>query len=380
MKATEVLHQRGQSLWLDNITRGLLDDGTIQKFIDSYSVTGLTSNPSIFDKAIGSGGYDDAIRTEAATGLSGEKLFFELATGDLQRAADLFRPIHDRTDGVDGWVSLEVSPLLAYDTAQTVAAATSLHQSADRPNLFIKIPGTTEGLPAITEAIAAGVPVNITLLFSAEQYRAAADAYLKGVERRIDQGLDPAVGSVASVFVSRWDVAVAKEVPADLADQLGLTIGLDVYRAYRQLVDSDRFQRLENQGARTQRLLWASTKTKDPKASDTLYVHGLAAPFTINTMPDDTLEAFYDHGEVGEPLPEDGGDVDAGLARFTQAGVDLDALAARLQRDGAASFVNDWNDLLARIGTQTSSLTGAKGALEPRRKTANIERKVGRLA
>ncbi len=362
MKATEVLHQRGQSLWLDNITRSLLDDGTIQKYIDSYSVTGLTSNPSIFDKAIGSGGYDDAIRTEAAKGLSGEKLFFELATGDLQRAADLFRPIHDGTDGVDGWVSLEVSPLLAYDTAQTVAAAKSLHHSADRPNLFIKIPGTTEGLPAITEAIAAGVPVNITLLFSAEQYRAAADAYLRGVERRIDRGLDPAVGSVASVFVSRWDVAVAKEVPADLVDQLGLTIGLDVYRAYRQLVNSDRFQRVENQGARTQRLLWASTKTKDPKASDTLYVHGLAAPFTINTMPDDTLEAFYDHGQVGEPLPEDGGDVDARLARFTQAGVDLDALAARLQRDGAASFVNDWNDLLARIGTQTSSLTGAKGA------------------
>jgi transaldolase len=362
MKATEVLHQRGQSLWLDNITRGLLDDGTIQKFIDSYAVTGLTSNPSIFDKAIGSGGYDDAIRTEAAKGLSGEKLFFALATGDLQRAADLFGPIHDRTDGVDGWVSLEVSPLLAYDTAQTVAAANSLHQSADRPNLFIKIPGTTEGLPAITEAIAAGVPVNVTLLFSAEQYRAAADAYLQGVERRIDQGLDPAVGSVASVFVSRWDVAVANEVPADLVDQLGLTVGLDVYRAYRQLLNSDRFQRLENQGARTQRLLWASTKTKDPKASDTLYVHGLAAPFTINTMPDDTLEAFYDHGEVGEPLPEDGGDVDARLARFTQAGVDLDALAARLQRDGAASFVNDWNDLLARIGTQASSLTGAKGA------------------
>jgi len=362
MKATEVLHQRGQSLWLDNITRGLLDDGTIQKFIDSYSVTGLTSNPSIFDKAIGSGGYDDAIRTEADKGLSGEKLFFALATGDLQRAADLFRPVHDHTDGVDGWVSLEVSPLLAYDTAQTVAAAKSLHQSADRPNLFIKIPGTAEGLPAITEAIAAGVPVNVTLLFSAEQYRAAADAYLQGVERRIDQGLDPAVGSVASVFVSRWDVAVAKEVPAELVDQLGLTIGLDVYRAYRQLVNSDRFQRLENQGARTQRLLWASTKTKDPKASDTLYVHGLAAPLTINTMPDDTLEAFYDHGEVGEPLPEDGGDVDARLARFTQAGVDLDALAARLQRDGAASFVNDWNDLLARIGTQASSLTGAKGA------------------
>jgi transaldolase len=362
MKATEVLHQRGQSLWLDNITRPLLDDGTIQKFIDSYSVTGLTSNPSIFDKAIGSGSYDDAIRTEAAKGLSGEKLFFELATGDLQHAADLFRPVHDRTDGVDGWVSLEVSPLLAYDTAQTVAAAKSLHQSADRPNLFIKIPGTAEGLPAITEAIAAGVPVNVTLLFSAEQYRAAADAYLQGVERRIDQGLDPAVGSVASVFVSRWDVAVAKEVPAELVDQLGLTIGLDVYRAYRQLVNSDRFQRLENQGARTQRLLWASTKTKDPKASDTLYVHGLAAPFTINTMPDDTLEAFYDHGEVGDPLHEDGGDVDAKLARFTQAGVDLDALAARLQRDGAASFVNDWNDLLARISTQTSSLTGATGA------------------
>jgi len=360
VRATETLHERGQSLWLDNITRSLLDDGTIQKYIDSYSVTGLTSNPSIFDKAIGSGGYDDAIRSRAGAGLSAEELFFELAIEDLRRAADLFLPVHERTDRVDGWVSLEVSPLLAYDTAQTVAAAKSLSARAGRSNLFIKIPGTPEGLPAITEAIAAGVPVNVTLLFSADQYLAAADAYLKGVERRIAGGLNPAVGSVASVFMSRWDVAVAKEVPADLQDQLALAVGLDVYRAYRRLLDSDRFQRLESDGARTQRLLWASTSTKDPAAPDTLYVHGLAAPFTINTMPDTTLKAFFDHGQVGDPLPADGGDADAMLARFTAAGVDLGELATQLQRDGAKAFVDSWSELLERIKEQISRKQAAR--------------------
>jgi len=356
VKATETLNERGQSLWLDNITRSMLDDGTIQKYIDSYSVTGLTSNPSIFDKAIGSGDYDDAIRSKAGQGLPAEELFFKLAIEDLQRAADLFLGIHERTDGVDGWVSLEVSPLLAYDTARTVEAAKALHARAGRPNLFIKIPGTPEGLPAITEAIAAGIPVNVTLLFSADHYLAAADAYLKGVERRVAEGLDPAVGSVASVFMSRWDTAVAKQVPGDLVDKLGLAVGLDVYRAYRRLMSSDRFQRLENQGARMQRLLWASTKTKDPAASDTLYVHGLAAPFTVNTMPDDTLEAFFEHGEVGDPLPADGGGTDAMLSRFAQAGVDTSEVAAQLQRNGAKSFVSAWNELMDRIKSQTSAV------------------------
>jgi transaldolase len=356
VKATEILHQRGQSLWLDNITRSMLDDGTIQRYIDSYSVTGLTSNPAIYDKAIGSGDYDDAIRTMAGRGLAPEELFFELAIEDLRRAADFFLPIHERTDGVDGWVSLEVSPLLAYDTARTVKAAKILHARAGRPNLFIKIPGTTEGLPAITEAIAAGVPVNVTLLFSTDQYLAAADAYLKGIERRVADGLNPVVGSVASVFMSRWDKAVANQVPEDLHDKLALAVGLDVYRAYRQLMDSERFQRLENGGARMQRLLWASTSTKDPAAPDTLYVHGLVAPFTINTMPDATLAAFFDHGEVGNPLPADGGDADALLARFTEAGVDLGDVAAQLQRDGAKSFVDAWNDLMGRIETQMSAV------------------------
>jgi transaldolase len=357
VKATETLHERGQSLWLDNITRSLLDNGMIQRYIDSYSVTGLTSNPSIFDKAIGSGNYDEAIRSKAGQGRSAAELFFELAIEDLRRAADLFLPIHQRTDGVDGWVSLEVSPLLAYDTAQTVEAAKALYARADRPNLFIKIPGTPEGLPAITEAIAAGVPVNVTLLFSAAQYLAAADAYLTGVERRVADGLDPAVGSVASVFMSRWDTAVAKQVPADLADKLALAVGLDIYRAYRQLMSSDRFQRLENAGARMQRLLWASTSTKDPAAPDTLYVQGLAAPFTVNTMPDATLEAFFDHGEVGDPLPADGGDADIMLGRFAKAGVDLGDVAAELQRDGATSFVDAWNELMDRIEAQTSAVT-----------------------
>jgi transaldolase len=356
MKATEILHDRGQSLWLDNITRALLDDGTIQRYIDSYSVTGLTSNPSIFDKAIGSGYYDDAIREKAGQGLSDEDLFFELAIEDLRRAADLFLPVHERTDGVDGWVSLEVSPKLAYDTAKTVAAAKALHERAGRRNLFIKIPGTTEGLPAITEATAAGVPVNVTLLFSANQYVAAAEAYLEGVERRITEGLDPAVGSVASVFMSRWDVAVAKRVPPDLQDKLALAVGLDVYRAYRRLISSDRFQRLENNGGRAQRLLWASTSTKDPDAPDTLYVHGLAAPFTVNTMPNETLEAFYDHGDVGESLPPDGGDADDLLKQFAGAGVNTEEVAAQLQQDGAKSFVTAWDDLLDRIKAQCASV------------------------
>jgi transaldolase len=357
VKATQALHERGQSLWLDNITRGMLDSGQIQHYIDNYAVTGLTSNPSIFDAAIESGAYDDAIRARAATDLSDEDLFFELAIEDLRRAADLFLPIHERTDGIDGWVSLEVSPLLAYDTARTIEAAKALHARAGRPNLLIKIPGTDQGLPAITDCVASGVPVNVTLLFSADHYRAAADAYLEGIDRRVVQAVDPAVGSVASVFMSRWDAAVTGHVPEDLTDRLGLAVGLDVYRAYRRLMDSDRMQRLDNYGARPQRLLWASTRTKDPEASDTLYVHGLAAPFTVNTMPDSTLEAFYDHGEVDEPMPADGGDCDAILHRFTDAGVDLAALAERLQRQGAESFTTAWNDLVRRISAQRASLT-----------------------
>jgi transaldolase len=357
VKPTELLHEHGQSLWLDNITRTMLDDGQIQRYIDAYAVTGLTSNPSIFDKAIESGVYDDAIRIKSAQGLAGEALFFDLAIEDLRRAADLFLPIHERTDGVDGWVSLEVSPLLAYDTEATIAAARELHERAGRRNLFIKIPGTAEGLPAITECIAAGVPVNVTLLFSADHYRAAAQAFLEGVERRVERGLDPAVGSVASVFMSRWDVAVAGDVPTGLEDRLGLAVGLDTYRAYRDLMDSDRVQRLENSGARMQRLLWASTKTKDPAASDTLYVHGLAAPFTVNTMPDETLEDFYDHGDVDELLPRDGGDADALLAQFAGAGIDVSALAAQLQSDGAKSFVTAWKDLMTRIAAQSAAVS-----------------------
>jgi transaldolase len=356
MKATEGLHELGQSLWLDNITREMLDSGQLQTYIDEYSVTGLTSNPAIFDKAIASGGYDDAIQEKASTGIDREALFFELAIEDLRRAADLFAPIHERTDRLDGWVSLEVSPLLAYDTASTVQAAADLHGRAERDNLFIKIPGTPEGLPAIEEAIAAGVPVNVTLLFSADHYRAAADAYMRGVERRIDAGLNPVVGSVASVFMSRWDAAVLSEVPEELHDRLALAIGLKTYQAYRELMDSDRWQRLKNSGARMQRLLWASTGTKDPEAPDDLYLHCLGAPFTINTIPEATLRAFFDHGHVGKPMPLDGGDADAVLAQHADAGIDVDALAAKLQADGATSFVDSWNDLMALIDKQSAAL------------------------
>ncbi len=360
MKATQLLHDAGQSLWLDNITRALLESGGLRRYIDELSVTGLTSNPTIFDHAIkNSRDYDAAIREKTATGKSGEGLFFELALEDLTRAADLFRPIHQATNGVDGWVSLEVSPKLAYDTASTVAAAKELSARAARPNLFIKIPGTREGVPAIEEAIFAGVPVNVTLLFSREHYVAAAQAYVRGIERRVAAGLNPHVGSVASIFVSRWDAAVAGKVPAALQAQLGIAMAKRTYKAYRDLLASDRWLRLLNVGARSQRLLWASTGTKDPKASDVLYVKSLAAPHSVNTMPEKTLLALADHGEIGAMLPHDGGDAEEVLDRFTQAGVDLDALAADLQRDGAAAFVKSWDDLLACLLEKSATLKRA---------------------
>jgi transaldolase len=360
MKPTRTLHDLGQSLWLDNITRELLNSGTLQRYIDELSVTGLTSNPTIFDHAIkNSPTYDGDISRKASSTKSAEDLFFELALADLTRAAELFQPVFARTDGVDGWVSLEVSPLLAHDTNSTLAAACDLHRHGGKPNLFIKIPGTPEGLPAIEAAISAGVPVNVTLLFSREQYVAAADAYLRGVERRIEAGLNPAVASVASLFVSRWDVAVSGKVPGELTNRLGIAIAQRAYKAYRELLASARFQRAANAGARAQRLLWASTGTKDPNASDTLYVEALAAPFTVNTMPEGTLKAFGDHGEVGEVLAADGGESERVLASFAEAGVDVDVLAARLQDEGASSFVKSWNDLMACIASKRAAIRKA---------------------
>ena len=359
MKATTQLYEAGQSLWLDNITRALLQSGGLARYIADFGVTGLTSNPTIFDLAIRGGTeYDAAIR-EGATGTPDEELFLELAIEDLTRAADLFRPVHTTTHGVDGWVSLEVSPKLAYDTERTVVAARELHARARRPNLFIKIPGTPEGVPAIEEAIFAGVPVNVTLLFSCEQYVAAAEAYLRGIERRLAAGLDPHVASVASLFVSRWDVAVADKVPAELDHRLGIAVSKRTYRAYRRLLDSDRWLRLLNRGARAQRLLWASTGTKNPKVSDTLYVTALAAPHTVNTLPEKTLLAVADHGEVGAMLPPDGGDAEEVLARFGAAGIDVDALATDLQQKGAAAFVASWDALLARVAEKRASLRRA---------------------
>jgi transaldolase len=360
MMATEELHNLGQSIWLDNITRDLLDSGTLRRYIDELSVSGLTSNPTIFDHAIkSSAAYDGAIREKVSKGKSGETLFFELALEDLTRAAALFQPVYERTEGVDGWVSLEVSPLLAYDTPSTLAAAKDLHARAGQPNLFIKIPGTKEGLPAIEEAIFAGVPINVTLLFSREQYLAAAEAFLRGVERRIDAGLKPGVGSVASIFVSRWDSAVMGKAPDSLSNQLGIAIAKRTYKAYRTLLDSPRWQRAFNFGARPQRLLWASTGTKDPKASDTLYIKALAAPFTVNTMPEGTLKALADHGELGAILPVDGGDCEEVLAQFAKAGIDVDALASQLQDEGAKSFVKSWNELLAVIDSKSAALKKA---------------------
>src|SRR5215469_17042430 len=360
MKATQLLHDEGQSLWLDNITRDLLDSGTLKQYIDGLSVTGLTSNPTIFDHAIkNSVTYDSAIAQKTKLGISGEALFFDLAIEDLTRAADLFRPIYDKTNGVDGWVSLEVSPLLAYDTGKTLAAAKELFARAQRPNLFIKIPGTEQGVPAIEEAIFAGVPINVTLLFSREQYLAAAEAFLRGIERRIDAGLNPRVDSVASVFVSRWDAAVASKVPEPLRNQLGIAIAKRTYKAASALLSSARWQRAYNLGARPQRLLWASTGTKDPKASDILYIKALAAPFTVNTMPEATLRALAGYDQLGDVLPPDGGNGEEVLGQFSRAGVDIDALAVQLQSEGAESFVKSWNDLMQVISSKPVSIDRA---------------------
>lgn len=354
MRATRRLHQAGQSIWLDNITRDLLTSGTLARYVDELSVTGLTSNPTIFEQALKkSAAYDDAIRAGVAAGRTGEELFFDLALDDLGRAADLFRPVYDRSGGVDGFVSLEVSPLLAYDAASTLKAAKELFARAGRPNLHIKIPGTAAGLPAIEEATFAGVPVNVTLLFSAAQYVAVAEAWLRGVERRIEAGLDPDVRSVASVFVSRWDVAVAAQVPAELRNTLGLAVCRRTYAASRALHGSARWLRAQNAGARPQRVLWASTGTKDPAASDILYVKGLVAPYTVNTIPEATLHAFADHGEVGELLAADGGDAESVIAAHARLGVDVEALATRLQEDGAKAFVKSWNDLLDGLARKT---------------------------
>ena len=359
---TRKLHHLGQSLWLDNITRGMLDDGTLARYIRDLSVTGLTSNPTIYNLAFkNSSFYDEAIAAKVKQGVAGEQLFFDLAIEDLRRAADLFRPIHDRTGGLDGWVSLEVSPTLAYDTASTLAAARDLHARADRPNLYIKIPGTPEGLPAIEEAIFAGVPVNVTLLFTRDHFLAAEEAYLRGIERRIEAGLSPQVCSVASLFISRWDGATAAQLPPELANGLGIAIGQQCYKAYRDLLASDRFQRLANFGALPQRLLYASTGTKDPKLSDSLYVSALASPNTVNTMPEQTLLAFADHGALSGIVSAGGGAAEETLFAINRAGIDIAALGGKLQKDGADSFVKSWKELLEVIVKKSQAVTAAGG-------------------
>ncbi len=361
MKATSLLHDLGQSIWLDNITRDLLNSGTLKSYIEELSVTGLTSNPTIFDQAIKkSSSYDDSIREKLAKGQSGEELFFNVALEDLTRAADLFRPTWEQTNGIDGFVSLEVSPLLAYDTKNTIAAAKDLHQRAGRPNLFIKIPGTPAGLPAIEEAIFAGVPINVTLLFDREQYVAAADAYMRGIERRIAAGLNPKVASVASVFISRWDVAIADKVPAALKNKLGIAMAGRIYKAYHDLLRSPRWQRTFNFGAIPQRLLWASTGTKDPSAQETLYVQAFASPFTVDTMPENTLKALAKEERIGAPMKDDGTDAENMLKQFGQAGIDIVALAAQLQDEGAKAFVKSWNELMGVISSKSAVLEAAR--------------------
>jgi transaldolase len=357
MKSTQSLHDLGQSLWLDNITREILDNGTLRRYISELSVTGLTSNPTIFDEAIGNtAAYDDSIQKKARAGLSGEGLFVELALEDLRRAADLFRPVFDQTDGNDGWVSMEVSPLLAANTQATMTAAASIHKLADRPNLYVKIPGTPEGVPAIEASIFAGIPVNVTLLFSCEQYLAVAEAYMRGLERRIAAGLDPRINSVASLFISRWDRAIADKAPVELRNRLGIAVAMRSYRAHCELLESKRWQNLEAAGARKQRMLWASTGVKDPKAPAGLYVEALAAPETIDTMPEKTLLAFAESGVAKAVMPKDGGNAEQVLSQFAKAGIDVDALATQLQAEGAKSFVKSWTELMKRIADKSAAL------------------------
>jgi transaldolase len=367
VKATARLHELGQSLWLDNITRTMLADGTLKGYIDELSVTGLTSNPTIFDKAISGGDtYDEQIAEVSAAADAGEgtgenadeRVFFELALADLRDATTLFAGVHQRTDGIDGWASLEVSPLIADDAEATIAQAAALHAKGERENLYIKIPGTEAGRTAIEESIFAGIPINVTLLFDDAQYLGAAEAYMRGIERRIEAGLNPAVASVASIFMSRWDVAVAEQVPGELHNRLGIAVGGRAYRAYRELLDSPRMQRLMNEGGRPQRLLWASTGTKDPDASDTLYIEAFASPFTVNTMPEPTLLAFADHGEVGDLMPADGGGSGQVLKEFEAAGIDVGALATRLQVEGKESFNKSWEELLKSISSQRGVTAG----------------------
>jgi transaldolase len=360
MSSTKALHDLGQSIWLDNITRDMLDDGTLKRYIDTLSVTGLTSNPTIFDEAIGKTKvYDKAIRQKAESAASDEALFLEIALEDLRRAADLFRPEFDRTQGVDGWVSMEVSPLLASDTKGTIEAASQIHKQASRPNLYVKIPGTPQGVPAIEEAIFAGIPVNVTLLFSREQYLAIAEAYMRGIERRIAAGLDPKINSVASVFISRWDRSVADKAPKELLNRLGVAIAQRTYRAHCELMAGERWRNLEAKGARKQRMLWASTGTKDPNAPPALYVEALAAPETIDTMPEKTLLAFAEKGKVSGVMAKDGGDAEWVLQQFSLAGIDVQALAKQLQEEGAASFVKSWAELMTRIKDKSAALASA---------------------
>ena len=360
MTATRDLHALGQSLWIDNITRPMLDSGTLARYIDELDVTGLTSNPTIYDKAIGgSDSYDDAVRRAAESGASPADIFFEVALGDLTRAADLFRPVHDATDRVDGFVSLEVSPLVAYDADQTLADAKRLHAKGGRENLFIKIPGTREGLVAIEESIFAGVPINVTLLFSPKQYLAAAEAYTRGIERRIDAGRAPYVASVASLFISRWDAAVTDRVPADLSLKLGVAVGAAAYAEYVSFYETPRWKDLAAQGAKPQRMLFASTGTKDPAAPKTLYIEGLAAPATVNTMPEDTLLALADADVTLAPLPTDGAAARRTLGRFEEAGISIDGLGLELQQKGADAFVKSWESLMTRVSEKAAAVTSA---------------------
>jgi transaldolase len=342
------LHALGQSLWLDSISRLMLRSGALARYVSELAVTGLTSNPTILGHAMAAGSdYDHSLARLVDAGVTdAQDLVYSLALEDLAEAAALFRPAWERTAGVDGYVSLEVPPDVAYDAQATIALARRLHDQAGFPNLLVKIPGTPPGLTAMEETITAGIGVNVTLLFSDTHYLRTADAYLRALERRRAAGLDLNVPSVASVFISRWDAAADPLLPPALHGRLGLAMAQKTYSSHLQLLSDKRWQTLAEAGARPQRVLWASTSTKDPDLPDSYYLGRLAAPDTIDTVPEKTLLAFADHGDPDQRLAPDYAAAERTISAIADAGVDVDILAERLQRQGAGAFGADWAALL----------------------------------
>lgn len=358
MNPLNKIQEHGQSIWLDLLDREIMNSGKLQSLIDDDDLRGLTSNPSIFEKAIsGSDDYDDDIALLFKKYDNNSAIFFDMAIDDIQRAADIFKPVFDKTKGKDGFVSLEVSPYLALDTDGTIEQARELWRKVDRKNVMIKIPGTKQGLPAIRECLREGININITLLFGLPRYREITEAFMGGLEDRLKEGHSiKDVASVASFFLSRIDVMVdpmLKEKGADhLVGKIAIASAKKAYQIYLEMISSDRFKKLEAEGAQTQRVLWASTSAKDPSFSDVIYVEPLIGKDTINTLPMETIDAFRDHGEVADTITQDIDNANKALEELTNLGIDIDAITQKLENEGIEKFNQAYDKLLKSIADQ----------------------------